>query len=208
MEKARPLQKRGGDAARLSFAPLTTERWSDLERLFGPSGACAGCWCMWWRLARRDFEAGKGEPNRRALRAIVRGGTAAGILAYAGGGPVGWVAVEPRAAYARLGRARALAPVDDLPVWSITCLYVAKDWRRRGVTSALVDAAAKHAFRNGAPAVEAYPVVPRGKTAASFIYPGVLSTYLRCGFEVVARPSGARAIVRRGRRGTRRARTP
>lgn len=181
---------------RLTFHSVTPDRWRDLERLFGPSG-CGGCWCMWWRLSRGDFEAGKGEPNRRALRKLVRGGTAPGLLAYAGEEPVGWVAVEPRAAYSRLGRARALAAVDELPVWSVTCLYVRKDWRRRGVTSALIGAAAKYAFRNGAPALEAYPVVPRGKAAAAFIYPGVLSTYLGSGFQVVKRPSMARAIVRR-----------
>ena len=154
---------------------------------------------MWWRLSRADFDAGKGEPNRRALWKLVQCGTVPGLLAYAGKEPVGWVAVEPRAAYSRLGRARALAAVDELPVWSITCLYVAKDWRRKGVASALIEAAAKQAFRCGAPALEAYPVVPRGKTAAAFIYPGVLSTYLRNGFEVVARPSAGRAIVRRVR---------
>ena len=47
----------------LTFQPLVPERLPDLERLFGPRGACAGCWCMWWKTTRKEFEAGKGEGN-------------------------------------------------------------------------------------------------------------------------------------------------
>lgn len=190
---------------RFSFRPLTPERFPDLERLFGPNGACAGCWCMWWRLSRAEFKAGRGETNRRALRALVRAGAAPGLLAYAGREPVGWIAFEPRAAYRRLAapRSPALRAVDDLPVWSVTCHYVARAWRGQGLAAALLGAAARHAFRRGAPALEAYPAAPRGRAAAGALYTGVLSTYRRAGFEVVARPSPARAIVRRARPGRR-----
>ena len=77
--------------------PATPERWPDIERLFGPNGACAGCWCMWWRLGRRDFERQKGEGNRAALRRLVESGGVPGLLAYQGGLPVGWCALSPRA---------------------------------------------------------------------------------------------------------------
>jgi hypothetical protein len=40
----------------LTFVPLTKERWSDFETLFGVRGACGGCWCMFWRLTRSEFE--------------------------------------------------------------------------------------------------------------------------------------------------------
>jgi hypothetical protein len=52
---------------KLSFHPLTAERWPDLEKLFGERGACGGCWCMAWRLPRAEWEAGRGEPHKRAL---------------------------------------------------------------------------------------------------------------------------------------------
>ena len=50
----------------VAIHPLTPQRWADLERLFGANGACGGCWCMWWRLKRPEFDAGKGEGNRAA----------------------------------------------------------------------------------------------------------------------------------------------
>src|SRR5512133_3597105 len=114
--------------SKVAIHPLTPERWPDLARLFGPRGACAGCWCMWWRLRRADWKAGKGEANRRAFAAYVEARHVPGLLAYAGHEPVGWVAVEPRAAYPGLARSRNLAAVDDVPVWSITCFFVARQW--------------------------------------------------------------------------------
>lgn len=74
----------------IRFRPLTPERWDDLVALFGPRGACAGCWCMWWRLPHAAWQRGKGAGNRRALRRVVATGPPPGILAYADGQPVGW----------------------------------------------------------------------------------------------------------------------
>lgn len=187
----------------LSFAPLTPDRWGDLEALFGPRGACGGCWCMWWRLPRSAFTAAKGEGNRRALEAYVRGGAVPGLLAYDGGRPVGWVAVEPRAAYPGLGRSRNLAPVDERPVWSITCFYVARSHRGRGVTRALALAALEHARRAGATLVEAYPVDYAKEVGDAFLYTGAASTFRLLGFEEVARRSPTRPVVRRAVTGAR-----
>ena len=105
--------------------PLMPERWPDLERLFGPRGACGGCWCMWWRLPRAEFLAGKGEENRQVFRHLVDSGETVGLLAYVDGIPAGWCAVASRAAYPALARSRILKPVDETPVWSVTCFFVA-----------------------------------------------------------------------------------
>src|SRR5919108_4184082 len=99
MAEARSLS-----APDLAFYPVTPDRWPDLEALFGPRGACAGCWCMWWRLTQKEFDARRGEPNRQALRAIVAAGEPPGILACSAATPVGWCAVEPRERYPRLLR--------------------------------------------------------------------------------------------------------
>src|SRR5690242_855406 len=132
-----PIRPRRVASPALAVHPLTPDRWPDLERLFGPRGACAGCWCMWWRVPRRDWNAGKGEGNRAALEAYVRAGNVPGLLAYDGDVPVGWVALEPRAAYPRLAASRNLAPVDEEAVWSITCFFVARSHRGRGLVRTL-----------------------------------------------------------------------
>jgi uncharacterized protein YndB with AHSA1/START domain len=105
----------------LSIHPLTPDRWDDLETLFGPRGAIGGCWCMWWRQTRSEYDRQKGEGNRQAMRAIVASGEIPGLLAYSGGRPVAWCSVAPRTAYPSLDRSRVLQRVDDQPVWSIVC---------------------------------------------------------------------------------------
>src|SRR5258707_9865563 len=109
---------------KLVFHPVTAERWPDLERLFGERGACGGCWCMTWRLPRAEWERGKKTGNRLALKTIVDEDRQPGVLAYAGAEPIGWCAIAPRAEYVALERSRVLAPLDDKPVWSISCLFV------------------------------------------------------------------------------------
>lgn len=178
--------------------PVTPARWRDVETLFGPRGACAGCWCMVWRLPRSQWTRQRGEGNRRALGRLVTAGPPPGLLAYQGTRPVGWCAIAPREAYPALERSRILARVDEQPVWSISCLFVARDARRRGVSRALIDAAARWAGRRGAQVVEGYPVEPRtNRVADVFLWTGSISAFRAAGFTEVARRSPTRPIVRR-----------
>jgi hypothetical protein len=89
----------------LRFAPLTPARWDDFVELFGPRGACGGCWCMWWRVERKDYRAGQGSLNKRCMKKIVDSGKPPGLLAYQGRRAVGWIAIAPRADYPGLARA-------------------------------------------------------------------------------------------------------
>jgi GNAT superfamily N-acetyltransferase len=184
-------------AAVLRFQPLTPRNWPDLVRLFGARGACGGCWCMYWRRSAPEYEAGKGDGNRRALRRLAAATPSPGILAYRGDRAVGWCAVAPREATPRLNRSRVLAAVDDTPVWSITCLYVERDSRGQGVSVALLEAAVAHARRQGARMVEGYPIDTRGqRQPAAFVWTGLAPAFRRAGFDEVARRSRTRPIMR------------
>lgn len=152
---------------------------------------------MAWRREAKAFTAGKGTGNRAAFRRIVKRGDEPGVLAYADGEPVGWCAVAPRTAYPRLGRSRVLAPVDDAPVWSVSCLFVARPWRRRGVSRGLLEAAAVHARERGAEVVEGYPIDPAKDQPDAFVWTGLASAFEAAGFREVARRSPTRPILRR-----------
>jgi GNAT superfamily N-acetyltransferase len=181
----------------LTFAPLTHERWDDLEHLFGDRGACGGCWCMWWRLSAGEFTKNKGAANKAALQALAAG-EVLGLLAYADGRPAAWCALGPRSSFPRLDRSRVLAPVDDLAVWSVPCLFVHRSHRRRGVSVRLLDAAGDHAREQGAPALEGYPVQPRKDPMPdAFAWTGLPSAFTAAGFREVARRSPTRPIMRR-----------
>lgn len=181
----------------VEFHAATADRWKDVEELFGSRGACGGCWCMWWRLPHAEYEAARGAKNRRALRDLVEGDAVPGVLAYVDNEPAGWCAVAPREAYRRLETSRILKPIDDRPAWSIVCLFLARPYRKRGLSVRLIEAARRFAAERGAEVVEGYPVAPsKGKTADTFVYHGVVSAFERAGFTVVAAPSATRRIVR------------
>ncbi|MFQ5890859.1 MAG: GNAT family N-acetyltransferase [Gemmatimonadota bacterium] len=181
-----------------AFHPLTRERWSDFERLFGERGAVGGCWCMWWRLEHSEYEANKGMANRHAMKAIVEAGDPPGILAYSGEEPVGWCAVAPRESYPRLARSRILKPIDDTPVWSVTCLFIDKRFRGRGLSVALLEAACGYVRDRGGRVLEGYPVEPRNPPMPPvFAATGIASAFRAAGFAEVARRSETRPIMRR-----------
>ena len=183
-----------GSAFKLAFHPLTPERWGDFEQLFGERGACGGCWCMFWRP---EFQAGKGGGNRSAMKKLIGSGRVPGLLAYDGGQPVGWCAVAPRETYVALQRSRLLKPLDNQPVWSISCLFVAKTHRRKGVSVELLKAAVAHACSQGGRIVEGYPQEPRKGTMPDvFAWTGLASAFRQAGFKECARPSPTRPIMR------------
>jgi GNAT superfamily N-acetyltransferase len=185
--------------SRIQFYPLTPSRWKDFETLFGERGACGGCWCMWPRLRRSDFQKQKGPGNKRAMKRLVESGPPPGLLGYADGQPVAWCALAPRETYRALTNSRILKPVDDQPVWSVTCFFVAKPYRRRGLSARLLDEAAKYARKQGARMVEGYPVEPKTNAPSPdvFVWTGLASAFRKAGFEEAARRSPTRPIMRR-----------
>jgi len=181
----------------LKFHSVTPKRWKDLENLFGERGACGGCWCMWWRLSRSLFNQQKGEGNRKAIKKIVDSGEIPGILANADVKPIGWCSVAPRERFPVLERSRILKRIDEKPVWSVVCFFVAKPFRRNGVTVKLLKAAVEYAKKHKAKIVEGYPIEPKkGKFPDVFANTGLASAFRQAGFVEVLRRSETRPIMR------------
>lgn len=181
----------------IAFHPLTPDRWEDLDALFGARGAVGGCWCMHWRLTSAQFYAQKGEGNRQAMKGIVDSGEVPGIIAYVDGRPGGWCSIAPRDAFSRLDRSRVLKRVDDQPVWSVVCFFIAKPYRRQGLSVKLLAAAIAYAESRGAKIVEGYPVEPRKDEMPDvFAWTGLAAAFQQVGFQEVARRSETRPIMR------------
>lgn len=181
----------------LAIKPLTPERWSDFEALLGPRGAYGGCWCMWWRLTRREFEKGQGGGNRRAMKKIVESGSVPGLLAYKDKKPVGWCSIAPREQYSTLERSRVLKRLDDEPVWSLVCFYIHKTMHGQKISEKLIRGAVEYVRSRGGKIVEAYPTVPRSKKlppVSSFM--GLPSIFKTVGFVECKRASASKMIMR------------
>jgi GNAT superfamily N-acetyltransferase len=184
--------------ATLDFHPLTPDRWQDLERLFGANGAYSGCWCMFWRQTGPEWHGCTGADRKQAFKAIaIKGERPPGVIAYRDGVPIGWVAIAPRAEYTRLANARVLVPIDDKPVWSITCFFIHRSARRQGLMEKLIHAAVDFARGEGATIVEAYPRPVTEKVPSTTLYVGTENGFERAGFEIAARPSDKRTVMRK-----------
>jgi len=133
----------------LTFKPLTTRTWEDLQTLFGENGACGGCWCMYWRCTHKEYEKNKGTINKANLQKLVTDGLPLGVLVFDGDRPAGWCSISPRESLVRLQNSRLFKPIDEEPVWSISCLYVKKNYRRKGLSQQLIRTAADYAFEEG-----------------------------------------------------------
>jgi GNAT superfamily N-acetyltransferase len=183
-------------AADLTVRPLTPDLWPALEGLFGRGGASNGCWCMYWRIGAAYAKRPRSE-NRADFQGIVERGPPPGLVAFAGDLAVGWCQATPRAALPHLEARRLAAGPDGAAAWSISCFYVRRGWRRRGVTAALARAALERASAAGAASIEAYPVDTSDPKATRNAYTGVASTFRRLGFSEVARTRYGRVVMRR-----------
>ncbi|MCI0453415.1 MAG: GNAT family N-acetyltransferase [Candidatus Dadabacteria bacterium] len=182
---------------KLRFEPLTKENWGDFVTLFGEKGASGGCWCMWWRLKRSEFEKNKGKRNKEAMQSIVSSGEIPGLLAYADGKPVGWCSVAPREKFSSLERSRVLKRIDDKPVWSIVCFFIDKRYRNKGVSVKLLSACIKYVKEKGGKVLEGYPVEPKkGRMPDVFAWTGFSNAFKDAGFVECSRHSEPRPIMR------------
>ncbi len=179
-----------------TITPATADRWPDLERLFGPSGAYAGCWCMFWRLPRSQFKAQKYEGNKESLHHLLRQGEVPGLLAYADAEPVGWCGLGPREGYQALENSRLLKRLNEQPVWAITCFFVAKSHRQQGVMTQLLQAAVRYAKDQGATILEGYPIDIGEKVTSPGGYMGIAAAFRQVGFVEEAQVSETQRIMR------------
>lgn len=165
--------------------PLTEETFEDFADVVNPTRRANHCWCLSHRLPARQIEELGGGDREEAMRRLSRSGPAPGVVTYRDGEPVGWCSVSPRTAMPLVERSRLIRPVDDVPVWCITCLVVRTGHRRQGVVGHLLEGAVAHAAEQGAPAVEAYPVDPEGRMDTTMAFVGTVAMFAAAGFRQV-----------------------
>ena len=199
---------------KITFKPLTQKTWDDFETLFGERGACGGCWCMWPRLSRKDFEKKKGAGNKRAMKILIKKKEQIGLIGYVGKEPAAWCAFAPREKYIRMEKSKVLARIDNEPVWSIPCFFVSKNFRRQGLSTEILNGVIDYCRKlNKVPAptqtgksrsaekkvkiLEGYPTVPYSeKIPDAFAWRGIPSAFIKAGFVEAARRSNPRPIMR------------
>ncbi len=153
---------------------------------------------MYYRLKKSDFLEGKiGDGNKNAMKEIVWEGRPAGILGIYEGQAIAWCAFAPREDFVKLENSRVHKRIDDEAVWSIPCFFIHKDFRRHGVSAALLKGVTRYASGIGIKIIEAYPTIPtQEKLPDSFAWIGLYKSFERARFVIVDRKSKNRPMVR------------
>ncbi|APU39070.1 MULTISPECIES: GNAT family N-acetyltransferase [unclassified Streptomyces] len=188
----------------LEVRPATADLWDDVRKVLQPKPSAHTCWCMAWRLSTGDYGRMTAQERGEHLRTLTeKADPPPGVLGFLDGEVAGWCNVAPRRQLDRLTSSKTITPVDDVPVWSVTCFVVRKEFRGKGVASGLLEGAVEHARENGAPAVEGYPVDPEGgRVNPTLAYVGTMDMFERAGFRRIQRTEAKsdkrhRWIVRR-----------
>jgi GNAT superfamily N-acetyltransferase len=183
---------------KMTFEPLTKNNWDKFVQLFGMKGACGNCWCMFYRLKPKEFKEGKqNDGNKNAMKEIVWKGQAAGFMAFYNNEPAAWCAFAPREDFIKLENSRVHKRIDDKAVWSIPCTFIAKKFRRQGISVALLKGVIDYAKEKGIKIIEAYPTIPtQEKLPDSFAWIGLYKSFEKAGFKIVNQTSKYRPMVR------------
>lgn len=182
----------------ITFEPLTTVNWDKFVELFGNKGASDNCWCMYYRLKPSEYKAGQtNNGNKKSMHTLIRNGKPAGLMAVFGDQAIAWCALAPRRDFIKLENSRKHKAIDNQDVWSIPCLFIHKNFRKKGISALLIRGVVQYARETGIRILEAYPKAkPVGKLPDAFAWHGFLDTFEAAGFQIVDRKSANHPMVR------------
>lgn len=187
-------------AENIRFEELSPDSWPAIEHLFGPNGACGGCWCMWWRAERnKSWNEIKGAPARKMFKDLIQKGKAHGMLAFAENEPVGWCSFGPRLDFPRLGKVRAYERNDIDNVWSVNCFFIHRKWRGKGLVRGLLKATVEAMQKSGVKIIESYPVTTTKdgrQLTGSLAWTGPIKIFEELGFKTVQSTNPLKPLVR------------
>jgi GNAT superfamily N-acetyltransferase len=172
----------------LEIKEVTRESWVDFQRLFEAKGGPKYCWCMAWRADHKDPKSNSGAGRKTLMKQLVEDGTPVGLIAYLHGEPVAWCSVAPFDTFRGLRKTRN----PTAKVWSVTCFFVRREHRGRGLTKQMLAAAIQHARERGAATVEGYGVTP---SSPSYRHMGFIELFQEAGFEEFGREGTRRHVM-------------
>ena len=181
---------------------LNTRTLPDFERLAVKQGEC---WCMYYQrpkpIGRKLSSTERRRINRNDKETLVRQGRSHAILVYEGKTAVGWCQYGSKDELPRIDAGRNYRKVGPSLVaeklWRITCFFVEKDYRGKGVSKIALKAALESIKKQGGGIVEAYPVVSKKMAAVpEWRWFGTPGMFRKEGFRTVA-PLGTSGVLMR-----------
>jgi GNAT superfamily N-acetyltransferase len=169
----------------LTSKPLSQDTWPAFARLVEKhNGIFGGCWCISFHL--EPGEKRHGAAAYRAMKkALVWQGRAHAALVFDGRKAVGWCQFGPTAELPNIRSKKAYEEgVREPPDWRITCFFIDRERRGKGIASFALHEALREISRLGGGTVEAYPEDYTGqKISSSFLCSGTLGMFEKAGFK-------------------------
>ncbi len=174
------------------IVPLSADTWDAFAALAERhNGVWRGCWCTYFHLFPDPPE--RKEIGERELKhRLVVAGRAHAALVTDGDRVLAWAQFGPVAELPNIHHRKEWEKgLVRAPDFRITCLFVDRDHRRRGVAAVAVRGALALIAEAGGGLVEAYPhdLPPGKKTSSSFLYNATRTMYEGLGF-TYQRPKG------------------
>jgi GNAT superfamily N-acetyltransferase len=180
--------------------PLSTETWPAYAAMIERNtGLFSGCWDTWFHTLTKDKNEDRTAESNRDLKCrLVAEGRAHAAVVFDGDEAVAWCQFgSPEELPNIHHRKQYLEEADLIPDYRLTCIYVDKAHRRKGITEVAIRGALDLIAQAGGGVVEGYPhETPEKRVSASFLYNATRDVYERLGFTFV-RPKGLKNCVMR-----------
>jgi GNAT superfamily N-acetyltransferase len=183
--RSRALARPPTSENRLTTRALSPDTWPAFARLVEKHGGIfGGCWCIAFHL-----EPGEGKRGAEAYRAMkearVKEGRAHAAMVFDGDDAIGWCQFGPTAELPNIRSKKEYEKrLAGLPDWRVTCFFIDRERRGRGVAETALRAALVEIARLGGGIVEGYPEDYTGeRTSNSFLCSGTLGMFEKAGFK-------------------------
>ena len=163
---------------------LSIETWTSFERLVEKhNGVWGGCWCTYFHLKPPEHERSS-EANKRFKEKLVEEGKTHAALVFHEELCVAWCQFGSPQELPDIYHKKEVLSKTMLPDWRITCFFVDKDYRRKGLSAIALEGALKLIEGMGGGVIESYPQDTQGKNApSSFLYNGTRQIFEKVGFK-------------------------
>lgn len=154
------------------------------NRAFADNPGWQACYCVFFHHQQdeTDWLARTKQQNRQEAISLIKSGRMNGFLAYYNNSPAGWCNVNSKTVYAFNKTRVEVLTCDDDNIISLVCFLVDHRYRRRGISSGLLQKIIMHYTGSGKLYLEAYPAKKTTRDADN--YYGPLDMYLKNGFHI------------------------
>jgi GNAT superfamily N-acetyltransferase len=188
----------GGNMMNLSIKELNIETWKDFERLAHKhNGVWGGCWCTAFH-PKSPVQKRSAELTKSYKKKLVKEDRAHAALVFDGDVCVAWCQFGSPQELPNIYHKKEVEAKMTMPDWRITCIFVDRDYRKKGLSFYALNGALELIKNSGGGVVESYPQDTQGnKINNSFLYNGTREIFEKAGFNYKGEKGKNHCIMRK-----------